>query len=308
MAGGLALVAVAARLLLTRHGLDWPGEEVVWELRLLGAACAVTVGAALGVAGVLLQSLVRNPLASPDLLGLSAGASLAVVLSEPAVSGVWRAGPATVGAGAALGVVFALSRGRAGLDRTGVVLTGVVVAVTCGAATALVRHLRPGITIGADRALVGAISDDATWVQVGAAGGVTVLGVLVALLLARGLDAAALSDDEAASVGVAVGRLRVVTFVLSGVLSAAAVVLAGPVGFVGLIAPHAVRLLAGPGHRVLLPGALLAGAGFVCAADALTRVLATGSGRLPLGVVTALLGGPVFLWLLNRTLRRGPGW
>lgn len=306
---GLLATGVVARMVVGGVGGErwaWPESETILELRGLRAATAVVVGAALAVAGVLLQALMRNPLAAPDLLGVSSGASLAVVIASAAGVGtgfgggmVWQAGPALIGAVAALALVYGLGQRRGVIDPVGLVLIGVIVGVLCGAGVLLVQHLRPDGTLGSARALIGAFSDETPWgmvVGVGllvglALGGVSVMGTT--------LDAASLGDDEAASVGVPVERLRLVLFGMAGVLVAGAVVLAGPVGFVGLIAPHLARLTVGARHRVMMPAAALIGAATLVWADVAVKAINLGAGRMPIGIVTAVIGGPVLLWMLR---------
>ncbi len=314
----LTLLAAAA-LRLGVGGLDERADVLgeVLALRAVRVASAVTVGIALGVAGVLLQSLLRNPLASPDLLGLGSGAGLGVMLSAYAA---YRGGEglarmahlgfqtpmAILGAGAALGVVYGLSQRRGLLDPIAMVLVGVIVALICAGGTELVRHLMPDQGLEVSRLLLGAIREDVTPGQLGAIGALVLACVGIAVGGGRAMDAAALGDDEARSVGVPLGGLRALSFVLSGVLSAGAVVLAGPIGFVGLVAPHVVRLLAGPSHRTLIVGSALAGASLVLLADsgvAGLKLLGFAGGRPPISVLTSLVGGPVFIALLRRRQR-----
>ncbi len=314
--GLLLLLAVLLRLSVYKGTFSAADAGTFFELRGARVLTACTVGAALGAAGVLLQALLRNPLASPDLLGLSSGATLAVVFTTflasvgalPVMGGLgetpWQAGPALLGATASLGLVYLLSQRKGLLDPVTLVLVGVIVSIMCSAGVMLLQHLMPGTTLSTSRLLVGAISDNTGWRVAGVIGAIVMVTVGVATGLGRALDVSALGDDEAASVGLEMGRLRIVMLLASGVLAACAVVLAGPVGFVGLICPHAVRLLAGPGHRTLVPGAALAGAAVVTLADAMVSFIDLGAGRMPLGIVTAIAGGPVLVVLLRRRV----GW
>lgn len=310
---GLALLAVAAvvlRLLIGSGGLAWPTEGQILELRATRAALAAIVGAALAVAGVLMQSLLRNPLASPDILGPSSGASLAVVLSTylagaaALASPVWQAGPALIGALAALALVYTLSQRRGVVNPTHLVLVGVIVSVLCGAGVMLIQTLRPAAPGSVARQLLGALNDDLPSGAILVAAIVVVSSIVAAWVSAPALDAATLDDDEARSLGVRLAPLRACVFVISGLLTASAVVLAGPVSFVGLVAPHAVRMLmgrqaAGSVHRTLVVGSAMAGVTLIVGADVLIRAIDLGSGRVPIGVLTALLGGPVLLVLLR---------
>ncbi len=218
----------------------------------------------------------------------------------------WHAGPALLGSIAALSLVYALSQRRGLVDPPTLVLIGVIVSIMCGAATMLVQHLMPDRGIGATRLLMGAISDEISWPQLAAVGGLALTGLLAGLWAGPAMDAAAMGDDEAISVGVPLPRLRLALFVLSGAMTAGAVVIAGPIGFVGLICPHLARLLTGrrsaaAGHRVLVLASAILGATLIVGADALVKSLDLASGRLPIGVLTALLGGPAFILLLRRT-------
>lgn len=316
--GALLAAAVVVRLVarLDLDGLTEAARAQVWELRARRVVCGTVVGVCLGVGGVLLQSLLRNPLASPDLLGLSSGAGLAVTISvylSGAAGGAgaalgaagWQTAPALAGAMAVLALVYALSQRRGLVDPASLILVGVIVGIMCAAATMLVQHLMPDRGLGAARLLMGTLSDETTWGQLAVGGAIAAAGLGVGVWAGPAMDAAAMGDDEARSVGVALGRLRAVQFVTAGAVSGAAVVIAGPIGFVGLIGPHLVRLMAGgwrrgPGHRVLAAGSALAGAALVVGADAAVKAMDLASGRLPIGVVTALLGGPAFLVLLRR--------
>ncbi len=344
--GIAAIAAVVVRLFGVGPALDAAvsddARSQIYSLRLLRVGAGASVGACLAVAGVMLQSLMRNPLASPDLMGMSAGAGLAVLLSRAigaslgaagvggitaglAFGAAWDVLPALVGAFSTLAVVFSLSHRRGLLDPTWLVLVGVMISILCGAGIMLLQHLVPGVASagGAGRVLVGALSDETTRAQVGLVAFVALLGLAVGLFFGPAMDAGALGDHEAFSVGVPLRRLRTCLLLTAGLLTAAAVALAGPLGFVGLICPHAVRVLAArrnthqldprsivPGwwgsHRVRTIGSALAGITLVVGGDALVSALRDAHdsiGRLPLGVVMAFLGAPAFVLLLRRTPR-----
>ena len=311
---GLLAGAVVLRLAAGSEGLGFAGSDVIARLRLIRVLAAVAVGSGLAGAGVMLQSLMRNPLASPDLLGLSAGSGLAILVS--AYIGYLATGsitpsaadPATalVGASLALAFVYGLSQRRGFIEPVTLILVGVVVSIVCGAAGGLFKQLMPDGGFAVSRLLLGRISDDLSMGMVVGVLAVITVGVAVGAWLGPAMDASAMSDDEAKSVGVPIGRLRVALFVISGVLTAGTVVLAGPIGFVGLVVPHGVRLVLGPGHRSLVIGSALLGASAVLLADTGVRMLPMHTGRLPIGVVTALIGGPIFLWMLFVSLRK-PG-
>lgn len=312
LAAGVML-AVGARLVVERGGVGLPGGEttgIVLEIRGVRAAAAAVVGAALGAAGALLQATLRNPLASPFVLGLTSGAGLGLVIatwaSYEATGAIVQqsASPAAVliGAFGALGLVYLLGRRGGLIDPARLILVGVIVSVLCGAATMLVQHLLPdrGMAV-LTRWVMGTISEETSWALIAVIGGVTAAGVAVGGGLGRSLDAASLGDDEAASVGVRLGPLRSVSLLIAGALTAGTVLIAGPIGFVGLVCPHLVRLAAGPAHGPLVVGSALAGAALLVLADAAVAVIRLPAGELPVGVLTALLGGPVFIVLLRRS-------
>ncbi|MEM8757278.1 MAG: iron ABC transporter permease [Planctomycetota bacterium] len=304
--------AAALRLLVGGDGLAFAADPTIAELRWLRVLAGAAVGAGLAVAGVMLQSLLRNPLASPDLLGLSAGSGLAIMVT--AYLGYRATGvivpaaaeplPAVVGSFAALALVYGLSQRRGFVEPVTLILVGVIVGIVFGSAGSFVRQLLPDGGFQASRLLLGRLSDDtpwaAVWIGLAAAG----VGTAVGAWLGPAMDAASMGEDEAKSVGVRLGSLRVWLFVISGVLTAASVVIAGPIGFVGLVVPHAARLVMGPSHRPLVVASAVLGAAVLVAGDALVRSIDLPTGRLPVGVVTALVGGPVFLLMLRSMMRK----
>lgn len=309
---GVSLAAaIAVRLLVGGDRLGWPDDPTIASIRWLRVVCGLGVGASLAVAGVMLQSLLRNPLASPDLLGLSAGASLAIMISAyvgyRATGSIVPAAeplPAIVGSLVALGLVFGMSQRRGFIEPVTLILVGVIVGIVFGAAASLVRQLLPDGGFQASRLLLGRLSDDTPWSLAWLCLAAAVLGTVIGMWLGPRMDVASMSDDEAASVGVPVGRLRAWLFVTSGVLAAITVVIAGPIGFVGLVVPHACRMLLGSSHRSLIVASALLGAAAIVAGDALVRSINLPTGRLPVGVITALVGGPVFILMLRSMMRR----
>jgi iron complex transport system permease protein len=276
----------------------WPMDDVVVGLRAPRVLLAGVVGASLAVAGVAMQALLQNDLADPYVLGLSGGASAGAVASLA----LWPALPpgpaAALGAAGAVTVVRSLARGA--YDPTRLVLAGVAVGSLLAGATGLVLVLAP-----ADRLL-----RSTTYWLFGGLGTprwptliipVLLLAVIAAWLQARAerLDRLTLGQDVAASLGVDVIRLRRGALVASVALTAAAVAAGGLVGFVGLIAPHAARRWVGAPHRELLPVAALGGAILVVAADVVART-AFAPREVPVGLLTAAIGGPFFLWQLQR--------
>lgn len=317
---GLVLcAALAGRLLVGSTGLGWPDHEhaqVLIDERVQRMVVAGIVGIALAVSGVALQALLRNPLAEPYILGLSTGAGLGIMAQGYIAMQLGLAsGPGGVGAAVGtvltLGVVFVASRRRGVIDRLGLLLVGVVLSTINGAAILLLNHLAgPG----------GLRNEIANWMMGmlpvrgglgwpdALAGGVTGAGLVLLWWQGRAMDIATLDDDEASAMGVRVGRLKTLLLVSASMLTATAVLIAGPIAFVGLIAPHLARVLVGPSHRGLLVGAPLLGAALLVTADvasAWVAYLRPPFGRVPVGIFTAMIGGPVFLWLLRPQLGRG---
>ncbi len=311
--GGVLALAVLVRLLVGPAGFGWPSDGTVLGLRGTRVLTGVIVGGSLGAAGVMLQALLRNPLASPDLVGVSAGAGFGVMVSfalgaaagQGAVPLLGLGGPALVGGAGALLVVFALSQRRGLVDPVSMILVGVIISIVLGSASMLLRQALPDRGLLAARWLLGDLSDDVSWMQLVWGGVICVVGVGVGAWLGRAMDAASMGEDEARSVGVPLGGLRAMLFLGGGVLTASTVVLAGPIGFVGLVAPHVVRLVMGPSHRALVVGAALAGAALVVGADAAIRLVELPGGRPPIGAITSLIGGPLFILLLRREMGRG---
>ncbi len=285
-------------------------KSPIVELRAQRAAGAAVVGAALALAGVMLQCLFRNPLASPDLLGMASGAGLGVMLAAYlsfktagliSEVGIGATGPpALAGALGALGLTFLFSQRRGFIDPPSLLLVGVIVGILAASATQFIQYLLPDRGVAASRWLLGAISDDVSWKQIALVGSIVVAVLIVTLRLAPALDAATLGDDEARSLGVPLRALRAWLFLASGLLAAASVVLAGPIAFIGLICPHLVRLSAGPSHRHLVLASSIAGAALVVWADTLVKAVELPSGRLPISVLTSLIGGPLLIILLRK--------
>ncbi|HEX6796750.1 MAG TPA: iron ABC transporter permease [Ktedonobacterales bacterium] len=296
----------------------WPlsDQVILLQLRLPRVVGAAIAGAALAVAGALFQGLLRNPLADPFLLGTSAGAALGATVAfvVPALFVASWLGfsllaiCAFAGALLSAALVYAIAtRGR----QTPVVtllLAGVAVSAILTAAQTLVLalHERAGFQLlGFYYWLAGSI-DVQSWAQIGVLLPLTLAGVAAAILAAPALDAFALGEEMAEHLGLSVERAKLLIAALAALLVAAAVSISGLVGFVGLVAPHVCRITLGPQHRLLIPASALVGAIFVVLADLAARTLAAPS-ELPLGVITALAGGPFFLYLL-RAAGRGYRW
>lgn len=302
----LGAVPLSPRVVFTAlmHG-SGPNAVIVRELRLPRVLLAFCVGGTLAVAGASLQALLRNPLAEPWLLGLSGGASLgavlAVVVGLP--SGWSVAGCATVGALVAMALVYRISTvaGRR-LDPRVLLLAGVVVgAFTAALTSALLVVADPFTFHSATIWLFGGFGR-ASWGLARQFVVVATIPLAVLWWLARSLDLLALGDESAATLGVDVERTRRLVILATSVLTAACVAAAGVIGFVGLVVPHALRGIAGPLHRSLLPVVFIAGGAFTVMADTIARTLLRPA-ELPVGVVTALVGVPVFAVLLRRSLR-----
>ncbi|MEV4923022.1 FecCD family ABC transporter permease [Streptomyces roseoverticillatus] len=296
-----------ARVLGAHLGLDVESlppltDSLIWDLRLPRVLMAALVGASLAVCGTVLQAVTRNALADPYLLGVSSGASAGAV--TVAVLGVGAGalgvtGGALAGALLSFGLLLLLLR-RTGLDSGRIVLTGVVVGQLFTALTSLVlmASADADTTRAVTHWLLGSMAP-ARWDTVVVCAIVTPLGLVAAWLCSNALDGLAFGTDTAASLGIGVRRTRMLLLVVTAALTAVAVATVGAIGFVGLIVPHGVRFLAGPLHRVLLPCAALAGAVFLVWTDALARI-AFAPREVPVGVITALLGVPLFLLVLRK--------
>lgn len=295
----------------TGRFIAWPTPEVL-ELRRERVLLASLVGAGLASAGVGYQAILRNVLADPYLLGASSGATLfafAWTLPAAALGGsAWavtlgQQGSAFIGALLAVLTVLLLAGGRGRLDPTRAILVGVIVSTICGSLLMLLIPLfaTPGGIAGSFEVLFGKIRTGLTASEIRLAGILILGSTLVLVAVAGALNAAALGEEESRALGVRIGRLRWIVLCTSSLGVAAAVAIAGPIGFIGLVAPHLGRLLTGPDNRRLLPVALALGAGLLAIADTGVRALARPEllgTALPVGVVTGLLGGPFFLLLL----------
>ena len=275
-------------------------DTIVWQLRLPRVLTAALVGAGLALCGAVMQSVTRNPLADPYLLGLSSGASVGAV--SVVILGLTFALPAAAFLGALLALVLTLSIARVGGTITPVraVLAGLAIAQLAGALTSFIIFWAAKGDSYREilNWLLGSVAG-ATWGSVGiAATAVLVVGTGI-LLSATRLDAFAFGDTSAASLGINVNRTRWALLGSVAVLTGAMVAVSGAIGFVGLILPHLVRGISGPGHRRLLPLAGVAGALFLVVADTLARTLFDPR-ELPVGIITAFIGVPVFILLIKR--------
>ena len=277
--------------------------ELIWRLRLPRALAAWVVGSMLAMSGCLMQVLLRNPLADPYVLGVSGGAAFATLLGM--VFGIATAFlPWLAIAGALLSIllVFGLARGTGPWSGTRLLLTGVVTASGWAALISLVLSLSPDNSLrGMLFWLMGDLSYTAlpSWSMAVLAG-----SFFLTLGLARSLNVLAMGETTARLLGEPTRRMLWLVYLLASILTATAVSIAGSIGFVGLIVPHLMRLLVGSDHRILIPAATLFGGLFLVLSDTLARTVLSPQ-QLPVGVITALLGVPLFLLLLNRARLKG---
>jgi iron complex transport system permease protein len=292
---------IAAHLFGDPAGLTRLDDQIVWEIRTPRVLLAAVVGAALSAGGAVLQALVRNPLADPYVLGISSGSSLGAVavMGLGIGAGLGVAGGAFAGAVAATAAVFVLAQRGGRLADTRLVLAGVAVGYLAMAGTSLVQlSVDPSSLRGILFWLMGSVAG-AEWPDLGLPAAVMLVCTVWMLLQARNLNALSIGDENAAALGVDVRTLRIALLLMSSLLTATTVSVAGAVGFVGLMVPHAVRLVVGADHRRLLPLSLLTGAVFLVLVDLTTRVVDRPN-EYPITVFTAAIGAPFFLWLLRR--------
>lgn len=314
---GLALLALGvfmAALLIGTSGVslhsafgaltgggDEAARTVLFEVRLPRLLAAFGVGGLLAVAGVLLQALFRNPLADPYVLGVSGGAAVGALLAMLASAAVAVIqGGAVLGALAAISAVYLLARGG-GTSR--LLLTGVVLASACGAFISVLLAVADSSRV---RSMVFWLAGDLGWAPSPLLSVLAALAsVAIAVLLARPLNVLAAGELRARTVGLEVDRWRLIVFVACATITSVAVVSAGTVGFVGLITPHAVRLLFRTSdHRIVAPAAAVLGGTLLAAADLVARTIASPR-QLPVGAIMALVGAPLFIALLRQRTRRG---
>ena len=302
MAISLSVGSVALPLHEVMSGLLDPTSSsalLIHELRLPRALAAFACGGLLALAGALMQVLLRNPLADPYILGISGGAGVGALVAIFCGLGVAVLnGFAFAGALIAILIVFGLAHGDGSWTQTRLILTGVMVSAGCGALITMILSIAPDERLrGMLFWLMGDFSQGVS--PTFAIIGLVVLGMLVAPL-ARDLNVLIRGADTAKALGVSVSVVRISVYLLASLATAISVTTAGSVGFVGLVIPHLTRMLVGNDQRVLLPTSILAGGIFLVLADTLARMLIAPQ-QLPVGVVTALIGVPVFLYLLNRT-------
>jgi iron complex transport system permease protein len=297
--------AISNRMAGTHFELSRIHEGIVWDYRLSRALVAASAGAALALSGTVLQAMLRNPLAEPYVLGISAGAStgaVAVMILGFGYGVLTLSGGAFIGAIVAFLLVGILASGAGGTGER-IILCGVAGSQLFNALTSYIVTT----SANAEQArgvmfwLLGSLSG-VRWPDVYLAAPVTAVGFVVCLCHVRALDAFVFGMDAAASLGIPVRRVQVVLLGTTALMTAVVVSIVGSIGFVGLVIPHAARFIVGPGHGRLLPAAALAGAIFMVAADIVSRIIIPQQ-ILPIGVVTALFGAPAFAAILYRARR-----
>ncbi|SJN14729.1 ABC transporter (iron.B12.siderophore.hemin), permease component [Halomonas citrativorans] len=306
------LKVLANRLLGASYPVDRIDAGIIWSYRLSRAVVAACCGAGLALSGVVLQALLRNPLADPYLMGISAGASTGAVLVAVAGFGsgvVTLSAGAMVGAIAAFGMVVILayaasdSRGSGTQASSAIILAGIAGSSLFNALTAFIiaKSASAEQARGIMFWLMGNLSG-VRWDNALLAVPTALVGLLICLWYRRTLDAFTFGTDSAASMGIPVRRVRGILIATVALMTAVMVSMVGAIGFVGLVIPHAMRFLTGSRHTRLVPASALAGAVFLIGADVVSRVLVAGQ-VLPIGVVTALVGAPVFALILIRGAR-----
>jgi iron complex transport system permease protein len=283
-----------------------PDAQIFFIARLPRVLAAALVGCALATAGVVFQALLRNPLASPDTLGISAGAALGAIIAITFNLQIRALGLTAVPVASFLGAIFALAivyglsvARRQGLSTNVLLLAGVTLSAFFAALILFVQFMADFTeTFRTVRWLMGDL-DVAGYAPIVAAAPLVLIALVAFAWLPRPLNLLSLGTDAAAARGVDVERAQQVALVSASLATGAAVALAGPIGFVGIIVPHLVRLLVGPDHRLVLPASALFGAMFLVLCDLVARTVLAPA-QLPVGIITAILGGPFFLWLLLR--------
>lgn len=308
--------ATLVSLLAERVGLEVGAEatgvqeSVLWSIRLPRIVLGLLAAGALAAAGVGLQAVFRNPLAESQVVGTSWGAALgsaAALAAGAQASGFSSAAAAAVTALLVTLMAYRIARRGPRVEVVTLILAGVAInAIAAAAVGLLVNVAGRGQMRSFSFWSLGTLGG-ATWQTVSVTLVLVLPGVVLLAWRGRQLNVLALGDEEAHHSGVDVRRLRVEVVAAAALLTGASVSAAGVIGFVGILAPHTVRMIIGPDNRVLLPGAMLAGAGLLLAADLASRTTVAPA-ELPLGVLTSLVGGPFFLWLLDRTRRAQGGW
>ena len=286
-------------------------DAALWNVRLPRVSMALLVGAALACGGALMQGVFGNPLAEPGIVGVSSGAAAAaciVIVFGLTVFGEWTMVVAAFFGGlVATAVVYGTARQGGRAEVVTLVLTGIAVNAVGGAVIALMTFM--GDSSAREEIVFWQLGslNGSRWDHVYVIAPVILVCLAITFLLARSLDLLALGEKPARHLGVDVERLRIGVIILVALLTSAAVAFAGIISFVGLVVPHVIRMITGPGHRVLLPASMLGGALLLAVADTIART-AVPYADLPIGLLTALVGGPFFFYLIRRTRRGAGGW
>lgn len=273
-------------------------QTIVWDLRLPRVIAAIIVGSALGMAGALLQGMLRNGLASPFLLGISSGAGLAAVLIVGLqVWDIWLPLGAWLGAAIAVSIVFILAKTKGEISVERLILGGVAVSTLFASVQTMLLLMSPDGRVQAALTWLTGSLNSRGWDEITIVGPSVAIALVLGCLLARQVNLLNLGDDLAVGLGSSLVRSRLLIGAVATLLTAGAVSIAGLVGFIGLLVPHGVRLLVGNDYRLVLPFSAVGGALVLCIADLLARL---GPIELPVGIVTSIMGAPVFMWLLYR--------
>jgi iron complex transport system permease protein len=286
-------------------------ESTLWVVRFPRIVMGLAVGAALAVAGAVMQAVFGNPLAEPGVVGVSSGAALgasaAIALGASVLGGPGVALFAFIGGLLATLLVYAVARAGGRTEVVTLLLTGIAVNAIAQAGIAFVLFVAD--TASREQIVFWQLGSlgGSRWDQVALVAIVAAVGIALALVLARRYDLLALGERNARHLGVDVERLRLVSIVLVALLTGAAVAFTGIIAFVGLVVPHLIRMIIGPAHRGLILASAVGGGALLVVADLLTRTLVAGA-ELPIGMLTSLVGGPFFFWLLYRQRRRSGGW
>ncbi|MFA4880530.1 MAG: iron chelate uptake ABC transporter family permease subunit [Candidatus Doudnabacteria bacterium] len=273
-------------------------ENIILHIRLPRVILAIITGMALAVAGVVLQALLRNPLADPYVIGVSSGAALGATLAIilGLISLISLAG--FLGAVLAMFLVYSLSRTGYRVPVKTLLLAGVIVSVFLSALVSLIASLMGESMYQIILWLMGNLSEANITLTI-IAGFLVLIGIITVSLFARDLNVISIGEEEAQHLGVEVETVKKILFIITSLITGAVVALTGLIGFVGLVIPHIMRLIVGPDHRVLIIASLLAGGIFLTLADLVARTIISPA-EIPVGVITAILGGPFFLFLLRR--------
>ncbi len=302
--------AQAISIFFSRAGIDIgvPFEPrtdaILWNIRLPRIVLGALVGGSLGIAGAALQGVFRNPLAEPGIIGVSSGAAVGAVAAIVLGINFFGSGGIAVSAFIcgliATAIVYLVARSYGQTEVTTLVLAGIAVNATAGAFTGLFVFIADDDQLRSITFWTLGNVGGATWPVIGSVLPFFLVGLILLPFWARQLNLLSLGDREARHLGVSTERVRLSVIVLSALLTGAAVSVSGIIGFVGLVVPHIIRLIVGPNHSFLLPASILGGVTSLLLADLLARTVVVPA-EMPIGVVTAMIGGPFFLWLVHRT-------